>query len=53
LFAVFGFAADFVSLVFQQRADEIANGGVIVYDEESGHAILLLGRPQPSIQGFL
>jgi hypothetical protein len=42
--AVFRFATDFISLLFQQKADEIANGGVVVDDEKPGHTIFILDQ---------
>ena len=53
LYAVFRFTADFISLMFQQGADETANGRVIVHDEKTGLAIFLLRRDRLSIQDFL
>jgi len=42
--AVFRFATDFISLLFQKKTDEIANGGVVVDDEKPGHMIFILDR---------
>jgi hypothetical protein len=53
LYAVVRFVADFISLMFRQGPDETANRRNVVYDEKTGHVILLLRSNAPSIQVFL